>query len=269
MKTMLPIVFQCCRYQANIIIVTVVCSILALITILTNLTVLGLTFPNKDLRNGQAIYRMSLAMSDFLVGTVVFPTFISTLHLSLHKRPRIENSNLVMNCSSICDGNNTSMNSLGEIHLPQYYFPDVPEPYYDAIGCFTSLSLIVSLYTLAAAAIDRFWAIYRGLKYTHSRAITLAQRVVTVIWIFAIVFSILSIFFQRSYNLAYAVSIGAVSRVYATLYSIIMFLPLLLMWCITTATFISYKICRNKRKNLRVSHRTKTKLQLKFICWLL
>ena len=217
-----------------------------------------MTFTNKDLHNGQAIYRMSLAMSDLLVGIVVFPTFISTLHLSLHKRPGLEDSYHILNCSSTCDGNNTSMNSLGEIHLPQYYFPDVPQPYYDAIGVFTSLSLIVSLYTLVAAAIDRFWAIHRGLEYIPSTALTLARRVVTVIWIFAIFFSVLPLLRQtKSYNLAYAVLIGAIGRVYATIYSVILFLPLLLMWCITTATFISYKLYANKRKKLRMTHHNK------------
>ena len=150
------------------------------------------------------------------------------------------------------------MISLGEIHLPQYYFFDVLQSYYDAIGCFTSLSLIVSLYTLVAAAIDRFWAIHRGLKYFRSRAITLARRVVVVIWIFAIFFSVLPLFLKNnSYRLAYALLVGANSNLYAVIYSVILLLPLLLMWCITTATFVTYKIYTNKPKKFYITDQHK------------
>ena len=118
------------------------CGILAVFTTLANLTVLIVFLTNKKLMNGQTIYRMSLAMSDILVGIFVFPTFIGT---------------------SI---NHQLSNFLS--------YSEEPTSYINAVGFFTMQTSHASVLTLTAAATDRFRVVYRPLTYNKQSSISVA-----------------------------------------------------------------------------------------------
>ena len=74
-------------------------------------------------------------MSDVLVGIIVFPTFV---------------------CTNVIQQHTNIVNYL-----------DQSTPYLNTVGFFTMLSLYVSIFTLAAAATDRFKAIHNPLT-VHS-----------------------------------------------------------------------------------------------------
>ena len=124
----------------NLIVFFVVCGVLALATTLSNVTVLIVFSTNKKLMNGQTVYRISLAVSDFFTGTVIFPAFIITPIYQL-----------------VTDGN-----------------LKVEKAYVDAVGFFATLNSHVSAFTLTAASFDRFKVVYHPLSYNLKLSISTA-----------------------------------------------------------------------------------------------
>ena len=216
-------------------------------TTFSNATVLGVFLFVEESSSVQTFCRISLAVSDVLVGIIVFPTFISTLVLTLNQRPALERDDGFWNCTYPCrDG--AGRNDFLTLHCD----PAIPQMYNDAIGFFTSLSVLVSLYTLVAAAFDRFWVVYRGLNYNPASANRIALIVIGVIWILSILVSVVPWFAStRSYGLVYAILIGASGSLSAILYSIAFIVPLVIMWIITVATFVAYKLYTDSRKTFR------------------
>ena len=143
-----------CRCRTNYIIFFVISVVLAVATTLSNLTVLIVFCTNKKLMNGQAVYRMSLAISDFFTGIIVFPSFI---------------------ISSFRHLNTTDLNQCAY------------DPYVYAIGFFTMLSLHVSIFTLIAAVIDRFKVVYRPLSYNVQSSISFGWKICVILWIISII----------------------------------------------------------------------------------
>ena len=251
------------RCQANIIIVFIVCTILAVVTSFSNATVLIVIFVNKKLRNGQGVYRLSLAFADLIVGLIVFPTFISSLYQTLHVRPEFELGPEPQDLVTMPDVNI----SIGEAHRPDFFL-SISRPYVDAVGFFTTLSILVSIYTLVAAAVDRLVAIKRGLHYRRPAAIAQAQKAVGAIWISATIFSLFPFFLSKlEYHLVYSILVGVVGEnviavVIAVVIPVIFIVPLILMWVITSATFVMYKLYVKNRKDLNISEKKDTAKQI-------
>ena len=224
------------------------CGVLALVTTFCNASVLGVLYVNKQMRNGQVVYRMSLACSDLMVGIIVFPTFIYTLYQNQHSRPNLVNNEH----NKAVHGDNVT-----DIRLPQYHLA-LPQSYFDAIGFFITVLLIVSIYTLVAAATDRLMAIYRPLKYQRSGAVSAAQKAVVTIWLSATLFALLPIIVPSlHYSLVFSILIGSSGNESSSKYAVAVAIPIILMWAITAATFICYKIYSNKRKSFNLTDQHK------------
>ena len=101
---------------------------------------------------------ISLAISDFFTGIIVFPSFVIT-----------------------------SFRHLNTTKVIQYKY----DFYVDAIGFFTMLSLHVSIFTLIAAVIGRFKVVYRPLSYNVQLSISLGWKICVVLWIILIMLSAL------------------------------------------------------------------------------
>ena len=223
----------------NLIVFFVVCGVLALATALSNVTVLIVCCTNKKLMNGQTVYRISLAVSDFFTGTVIFPAFIITPIYQL-----------------VTDGN-----------------LKVEKAYIDAIGFFAALSFHVSAFTLSAASFDRFKVVYHPLSYNLKLSILTAWKICAVLWIISIMIAALplGVFGEK---LQYKIFLGGIpmpdlsnSSLTYLYISCVFFLPVILMWIFTIMTFVFYKKYLKKRQNIisTIAHKQEMKKQIRLL----
>jgi len=225
--------------QASVIVVMVVFGLLAVATFVCNATILGVLLCNKKLQNGQAIYRLSLAFADILVGAIVFPTFISTLDRYFVDRHNLGEIRNVTGYVRINDTEPPIQSVTVEVRGTSGLFRDrFSQTYLNAIGFFTILSLSVSVYTLVVAGIDRFVAINKPLRYNQRTAVLAARIAVVGIWVAGILFATFPLYVHDlRYGVVAAILISSAGRQVLILYSVIFFIPLIIMWVLTIVTF--------------------------------
>ena len=218
------------RNRIKDFIIYALCGILAVATTLSNITVLIVLLTNKKLINGQTIYRISLAMSDIFAGIIVFPTFIYTRFNSF--TVFLKNGLIYVNIN-------------------------LSHTYVNVVGFFTMLNLLVSIFTLIAAAVDRFKTIYRPLTYNAKSTMTIARKTCIVLWVIGILLAIVplglmeKVFRYKVHNDAFVIPIlyGKVRSI-SFFALIILLIPMLMMWIFTVLTFVVYKKHLNKRQKL-------------------
>ena len=217
------------RIQAQDIIFFIVCGILAVATTLANITVLIVLVTNKKLMKRQAVYRISLAMSDVLAGIIVFPSYIY----------------------SYCNSETVSFN----------------KTYVNVIGFFTFLSSYVSILTLLASAIDRFKVVYRPLTYKDNSNTAFARKICLGLWLIAVLRAIIptGIFYENfSFVLIGDTIVLPVMLNDVTAFCIYfltgIMIPITILWIFTILTFCVYKKHSKKRKKLFSTNKQKQKL---------
>ena len=157
----------------------VICGVFAIVTTICNITVLMVHFVNRKLINAQAVYKISLAISDFLVGVVVvFPSFISSLVKSVISPLQTKYLTFVGYYKFVDEIKTLNLIKNSFIPFSEILTEATDEDirYYNAIVVFAILSVGLCAVTLAAAAIDRFKVVYRPLAYNHSNAISTALK---------------------------------------------------------------------------------------------
>ena len=232
---------------------SVISAVFAVATITCNITVLMVHFVNRKLINAQAVYKISLAISDFLVGVVVFPSFVSSLVKSVISPLQIKYLTFVGYYKFVDEIKILNLNK--NLFIP--FTETLTEPtdedkrYYNAIGVFSYLSISVSAVTLAAAAIDRFKAIYRPLAYNRSNAISTAKKISVAIWIAMLLLSTFPVYTNGyRYESLYSILIIPYGPLAPVIYPMVLIFPTLLMWIATISTFFVYKKTVSKRKRL-------------------
>lgn len=232
------------RCRRNLIIACVVCALLALAIVLANITVIAVFTSNPKLRNSQAVYKISLAVADLLVGIFVMPTFISSLMILYHSSSMM--GDVIKNGPVNHEG--TLKRSPASILLHNFTVE-----YLNFVGFFTSLSLLVSMYSLMMASCDRFMAIYQPLRYGRHNAKKIAKWTSGGLWCFAAVVSAVPFVVPEfSYGIIASILVGAHGHVGMTFYGALIGIPLLLVWITTLATYISTKRHARRRQNLTV-----------------
>nr|XP_039254652.1 D(1B) dopamine receptor-like [Styela clava] len=230
--------------RTNLVISSVVCALLALAIILANVTVIIVFTTSPKLRNSQAVYKISLAIADLLVGVIVLPTFVSTL-LLLYQSP--------VNMGDVWK--NSPRNSEGTLRRNsggRFKQRTSPE-YIDFVGFFTILSLIVSIYTLMIASFDRFLAIYQPMRYGRHNAKRLAIWASLGLWSVAILFSAMPFFVpEMTYGLAASIMVASQETSALILYAVVVVIPLIVVWVTTIATFMSTKKHARRRQTLTI-----------------
>ena len=216
------------RTQIEDIIFLIVCGILAVATTLANVTVLIVLVTNKKLMNRQTVYRISLAMSDVLAGIIVFPS----------------------NIYSYCNSGTVSFN----------------ETYVNVIGFFTWLNIHVSIFSLIAAAIDRFQIVYQPLKYNAKATVTIARKICLGLWLISILLAITPtgiIYENFSFVLIADTIVLPIVLNDVTAFPIYVLtgiiIPITILWIFTILTFCVYKKHSKKRKKLSAANRQKRK----------
>lgn len=247
--------FSC---QANVIVVMVINAILAFATFMCNATIIAVLFQKKFLQNGQAIYRLSLAFADLLVGAIVFPTFITTLQkyiLLPHELGELRNVTGYNIVNGTADLNHLST---VEVTGPSGLFRTrFSRTYLNTVGFFTVLSLFVSVNTLVAACIDRFIAVYRPLRYDTLSAVNGARFAVILIWVLGLLFSTIPLYVRNMrYGVVAAVLISSAGTKVLILYAVAFIVPLLIMWVLTITTIIIAKQRSHRISTARSSDNT-------------
>ena len=185
--------------------------------------------------NGQAVYRISLASSDILAGIIVFPSYIYSYSTS------------------------------GTVGFNKTYV--------NVVGFFTMLNIHVSIFSLVAAAIDRFKALYRPLKYNAKATVTIARKICLGLWLISILLAIAPTgiiyknfnFMLISNTVVLPVVLNNVMAFY--IYAAILIIaPIATMWIFTILTFCVYKThSKKQKKRLRTERqRLKSLQEIKF-----
>ena len=230
--------------------------ILAVAIVISNATILGVIYLNKE-QDVQSIYRLSLAIADFIMGLIVTPTNVGTMYKHLSQNPQFNN---LLNVTGFAITNDSSLSMQSESvemkELNDHISDKVPIQYLCTVGFFTVLSLTVSVYSMVAASFDRFYAISRPLRYNDTKAILAAKIAVAFIWFTGTVFAVLPIAVPDM-GYAFVASNLATSggKPILILYSVVFFLSLMLMWSSIIATYIAARPSLRKHdKQLHTDH---------------
>ena len=127
----------------------------------------------------------------------------------------------------------------------------LPKAYLGIFGFFTSITIAVSVNTLAVAAIDRFVAIYRPLKYRTTSTILIARGACVGIWFFVVCVSLLPFWLDDiMYVTEHTSLVFAEGDLAIYTYMLTFCIPLIVLWFFTLASYVAYKKHYNSRKKI-------------------
>nr|CAB3262686.1 uncharacterized protein LOC100181847 [Phallusia mammillata] len=240
------------RCRANIVIIFIGLIILSIAIITANVTVIGVFRRNKKLRNSQSVYKLSLACADLIVGVIVVPTCISTLGVLVWPSVEAAVDTKVIGFPLV--NGSINVNASTNISIRKQtgdFVKHISYSYIDFVGFFTLTSFVVSVYTLMVASIDRFRAVFKPLKYNQHEAEKLARILCVVIWVVAFLFASLPLFVpQVEYNLVASVLISSAGQEAVIMYALALFIPFLLVWTSTVATYMMAKQHARVRRHI-------------------
>ena len=235
------------RCRLNVVFYVLFTLCLALAIVICNATILGVLSLRKQ--DVQSIYRLSLAVADFIMGIFVIPITIGTEYNHLVQSPTFPN---LRNATGCVIANDSSLPMQPIAVESKSLPPDRSSCGYLLAGdYFTILSLSVSLSTLVAASFDRFVAIVYPLKYNELKAIFAAKITVVSVWIAGLIFTFLSIANTEDYSSLFAKSVLAEKQSMHTVYTIGFFLAIVLMWCSVIATYVAARPSLRKHDRQR------------------
>ena len=196
----------------------------------------------------QSIYRLSLAVADFVVGVAVIPIRIGTRFWLLVRTPPFTE---LRNVSGYLIANDSSLSMQPVLAELKDLYPEKSSSIHvSAIGFSTILSLLVAVSSLVAASFDRFVAIYRPLRYNELKAIFAAKITVVSLWIVGSIIALLpTIIPGTDYSVDFVNSKTIEKNSMEVVYAIGFFLAVVLMWFSIIATYLA------ARRSLRTHDR--------------
>ena len=255
------------RCRTNVLFLVICCSILAVAIVLCNVIVITVLLRNSKFRNSPGIYRISLAFADLLVGLIVAPTFAYNTFLYFTENLELKS---FQNRGESFFNNDTNNRSNLPISAEVFYveFLQFSQPYISFVGFITAISLTVGIYTLTAAGVDRFVAVYRPFSYVNSSSSNRAKKITAAIWVVGALVSSFSLWIDDiKYDFTHPTLIVSKRQVAFFMYLIFMCSPFIILWIVTIATFVFYKIHLNSIKNLNtnIQQRKQFKSQMKLM----
>ena len=178
-------------------------------------------------QNSQILYKFSLALADLVVGLVVFPSCVSTMYFRLVAQREI-----------------IFVKSEGSLNKKYAVFGNlITVQYLSAIGFFTTLSLAVSIFTLALAGFDRFQAIRDPLGYNKLKAAQRAKWLLAVVWLLCFVIAILPLFTPGLYPYSFIAGLLAATKEENAMFEYVIGLgvPFLAVWITIGAIYCTIK----------------------------
>ena len=187
---------------------------------------------------------MSLAAADLLVGVIVLPTCMYTLiaivGTQLHTDVKRSVKGYQLVNESYVEAEAFISEGIHEILRRDA----LPIAYLDTVGFVTTISIFVSVYTLAGAGFDRFSAVHRPLAYDKTRAKRIAQITSICSWIVAAVVSALPLFTPPdilSYGVNFSLIVATLRLSGIILYVIVFFIPLIAVWAVNISVYVVIK----------------------------
>ena len=238
-----------CRF--NIVLYLVVNIFLALAIAIGNATILGVLSHKKQ--NVQSIYRLSLAVADFIMGVVVIPMSIGTAYNQLVHNPPLTKAGNVTDYVTANDSGLSMQSVVVELKGPYQNNNLSNYVAVSAIGFFNVLSLSMSVFSLVAATFDRFVAMHRPLKYDHSKAICAAKITVISLWFVGLTLAILPIVIPDvDYTLYISSFVSNGGNPFLMMYGI--GFMVVLMWFLMIATYVAARPSLRRHDRQRQSN---------------
>jgi len=210
----------------------VVCSILSLICFLENAMVIFVYTKDKELRDSQGVFKLSLGFSDLIAAGIIYPTFANSLSKVTMSR---EIMGTPYNESAVV-GDKQRFDS-----LPRYPGGDAwshfDQPYLDFVGFFTSLHLSVTIFTFIMASADRILFYKRYLAYSKGNAKKFAVLTVPATWLAGVAVAIPSLFVNR-YTLIASILVLSSGSTALLFYVVAFGIPIITMWILSTVTLV-------------------------------
>ena len=233
-----PHIFCFFRCRLNLVLYSVIKAFLALAIVACNATILGvLSSKTQEVKN---IYRLSLAVADFIMGVFVIPISVGTMYQNLMQSPtftelkNVTSYGLVNESSSLMQPVALNLKELDD-RLPLKF----SNSYASAVGFFTVLSLSVSVCSMVAASFDRFVAINRPLRYNKLKAISAGKIGIILVWFVGFVFAIFPVVIPDLSNIFVLSNLEAYGgKPMLVVYAIAFFLTVVLMWSSVIATCV-------------------------------
>ena len=232
---------------------------MAVVTTVVNLLVILVLSTSKKLSNSQSIYKLSLAAADLLVGVIVLPSCIYNLtefvwhQLTTSRITTVAGYKLINGTFDKIDGN------VSECIHQVVQDDGFPQSYFSGIGFLTSVSIFVSIYTLAAAGFDRFFAIYKPLSYDKAKAKKYAKIACVISWFIAGLYSLLPFFTPTAvliYGVSFTLLVSALRTLGVIVYAAVFFIPLLVVWVVNIMVYV---IIKKHTKNFLQNHQSITR----------
>ena len=228
---------------------------MAAITTVVNIVVILAFSRRKSLSNNQTTYKLSLAAADLLVGVFVLPTCVYTLYT-------IVGTPLTTDVKRTVTGYQLINESYVEVetHISDRIHENLRKKslspaYIDAVGFVTTVSIFVSIYTLAGAGFDRFRAVYKPLSYDKFKANKIAKISSLLAWILAIFIAVVPIFNPANilhYGIIFSLIVATLNFSGIILYIFLFFIPLFIVWVVNIAVYVVTKRHNRSRRILSV-----------------
>jgi len=251
------------RCRTAIIIILVACGVLGLLIAFVNLLIILVIALNSQIGNSQAIYKLSLAVADLLVGVMVLPLAVDILRRLVWTRHLSTGYDEV---EGYLLQNETLIRNITSVQIAQRagrFRTKFPLSYENFAGFVTAVSIFVSVYTLAGAGFDRLRAVYNPLTYRKEKANKFAKRICIASWLIAIIFGLLPLFTPNlSYALVLSITFVTLDFNGLILYSVCLLVPLLVVWVVNIFTFtVSKKHSKFRRQLTQVAQRKRQNVE--------
>ena len=194
------------------------------------------------LNNSQAVYKISLAVADLLVGAIVLPTLVVNLDFQIWTR--LLPSDEVQNVEGykVINGTLSENVSVVQKEFLAAFDPKFTQNYVNFSGFFTGLSLVVSVYILAGAGFDRLNAVAKPFTYNDANAFSSAKRLNIALWVIAFIVGILPVFIPvLGYFLLKAMIFVSLNFWGIVLYFVIFVIPLVIVWIVNVLIYYHCK----------------------------
>ena len=226
------------------------CGVLGTSIAIVNIIIILVIYLYPHLRNSQAVYKLSLAVADFLVGAIVLPFCIESLRRLIWDQIEIPDSLQLVEGYRLINGSLSENTSTVEMfRIADSFSTSFPRSYQNFSGFVTAVSIFVSVYSLAGATFDRYKAISKPFEYKRKSTYKIALCLCIVFWLVAIVFGLLPIFIkQLKYVLILSMIFATLDVMGYILYSISFFIPLVIVWIGNLLTYLASK----KRSQFRL-----------------
>ena len=195
-----------------------------------------------------------MAFADLLVGLIVAPAMAYQTFQYYTENLQQKELKTSFNYSWSEANNSFQTLNFNNVFFSQFYV--------NFVGFIAGISLTSSIFTLMFAGVDRFIAVYRPIFYVNFVTIKITLKFVIGVWLIVGFISLLPIFINsipyRFCSPFLIISDGPSMRYF---YLIGLCLPLVIMWFVTVATLIFYKIHMKTHRYLRNNRKYKEYLK--------